>query len=163
MIMIDMEGAFRNLVTVLIMVGALMTGAMMFMSGFLTSNGAALPASVNSTLTSEAAVLNGLSTSVGNQIGNSTASTQTLLGGGQSPNILSSIAATFAVFGGVIVALFSFIAYLPVSFLALIGVVTNPVLDPFASIADIFIAVALSLVSLTVVWALIRAITKVDV
>lgn len=158
-----MEGAFRNLITVLIMVGALMTGSMMFISGFLISNGAQLPPVINSTLTQQVSILNQLSTSVGNKIGITTTGTQSLLGGGQSPNVFSSIAATFAVFGGVIVAVFTFMAYLPASFLALVGIVGNPYLDPFAGIANIFIAITASIVALTIVWSIIRAVTKVDV
>ena len=157
------EGSFRNLVTVVIMIGALMTGSMMFLSGFLTSNGASLPASVNSTLTSQSKILSGLSTSIGTQVTNSTGSAQTLLGGNQSPNILSSIAATFAVFGGVIVALFSFIVSLPIAFVSIFGLFTNTSLDPFASVASIFFVIAIAMVGVTLLWAIIRAITKVDV
>ena len=158
-----MEGGFRNLITVLIMVTVLISGSLLFLSGFLTSNGASLPANVNSTLTSQAASLNTLSTTISNQINSSSGNAQGLLGGGQSPNVLSSIAATFAVFGGVVVALFGFIVTLPSQFISFFGIFVNPTLDPFASVLGIFLGVMLAMISLTILWAIIRAITKVDV
>ncbi len=157
-----MEGAFKNLIIVVIMVGTMLTGAMMFLSGFLVSNGANLPPSVNATLSQESASINSISSSAGSQIQSSTSSAQTLLGGNQSPNILSSIAATFAVFGGVIVALFSFIVSLPIAFLGLFSLFTNPTLNPFAGIASVFMVVSIAMVGVTVLFAIIRAITKVE-
>lgn len=157
-----MDDSFKNLIMVIIMIGALMSGTMMFLSGFLVSNGAALPSSVNATLTGEASTLNGVSASIGSQISNSSSSAQTLLGGGQSPNILSSIAATFAVFGGVIVAVFGFIVSLPMAFLQVFALFANPIIDPFSGIASIMIVIALSLIGIDILWAIIKAITKVE-
>ena len=158
-----MEGEFKNLIIVLIIIGALFSGSLAFLSGFVTSNGANLPPSVSSTLQSDGGIFNSTASAVTIQVSNSSSSTQTLLGGGQSPNVLSSISATFAVFGGVIVAVFGFIASVPLSFAVLFSLFTNPAINPFAQISAILIEIALAIVGITIVWAVIRAITKVEV
>ena len=158
-----MEGEFKNLIIVLIVIGALFSGSLAFLSGFVTSNGANLPPSVSSTLQSDGGIFNSTASSINIQVSNSSVSTKNLLGGGQSPNVLSSISATFAVFGGVIVAVFGFIASVPLSFAVLFSLFTNPAINPFAQISKILIGIALAIVGITLTWAIIRAITKVEV
>ena len=108
-----MEGEFKNLIIVLIIIGALFSGSLAFLSGFVTSNGANLPPSVSSTLQSDGGIFNSTASSINIQVSNSSVSTKNLLGGGQSPNVLSSISATFAVFGEAYGSLNSFVLSLP--------------------------------------------------
>ena len=158
-----MEGEFKNLIIVLIIIGALFSGSLAFLSGFVISNGATLPPSVSSTLQSDGGIFNSTASAINIQVSNSSVSTKNLLGGGQSPNVFSSIAATFAVFGGVIVAVFGFISSVPLSFAVLFSLFTNTNINPFAQISKILIGIALAIVGITLTWAVIRAITKVEV
>jgi hypothetical protein len=157
-----MEGEFRNLIVSIIMISVVFAGIMMFLSSFVASNGGSIPSNINNTLGNLGHSLNGQSTAIGNSLNSTSSNVQSLLGGG-NPNLLSSIAATFVVFGGIVVALFSYLAMIPLFFFEIFALFTNPAIDPFAGIATILIIAGSSMILLTMVFALIRAITKEDV
>lgn len=158
-----MQNEFRNLLVSILMLSAVVIGIVLFLTSFITSNGSSVPANVSSTLNGLSSTLNSSTQSISNSINSTSGTVQSLFGGGSSINILGSVAATFVVFGGIIISVFIFLTLIPYIFFELFAYFLNPNINPFAGMVSPLVAIGGAMIVIIMIFAIIRAVTKEDV
>lgn len=151
-----MESDLKNLIIAGIVAVVIFVNVSIIFSSLVQTNGGSLPTEVASALNNSQNGLQNVNSLLTSANSNSSVALQNNL---KATNPFS----IFFVFGGIITSLFQYISAIPNAFLTIFGILSNPALvGPMAGVVATLVALATAIIGIMIVWAFIRAITKVE-